>query len=131
MLGDAVNLAARLEGINKQFGTYTMISQDTVDRLEGTFPMRELSRVAVVGRKEAVTVFEPFLPDDYKNREQTHRIFAQGLDLFYRGAFQEAIDTFSQIAEQDPAAAAYIRKCRQLSSDPPESWDGVWVMTEK
>lgn len=131
MLGDAVNLAARLEGINKQFGTYTMISRDTVNSLGGTFPVRELSRVAVVGRKEAVTVFEPFLPDDYKNREETHRIFAEGLDLFYRGTFQGASEAFSHIAGQDPPAAAYIRKCRQLSADPPDNWDGVWIMTEK
>jgi adenylate cyclase len=93
--------------------------------------VRELSRVAVVGRKEAVTVFEPFLPDDYKNREETHRIFAEGLDLFYRGTFQGASEAFSHIAGQDPPAAAYIRKCRQLSADPPDNWDGVWIMTEK
>jgi len=131
MLGDAVNLAARLEGINKQFGTYTMTSRDTVNSLEGAFPVRELSRVTVVGRKEAVTVFEPFLPDDYKYREEIHRIFAEGLDLFYRGTFKSAIEAFSQIAEKDPPAAAYIRKCRQLGADPPEKWDGVWIVTEK
>ena len=51
MLGDAVNLAARLEGINKQFGTYTMISGERhCELVGGAFPARELSRVAVVGR---------------------------------------------------------------------------------
>ena len=63
MLGDAVNLAARLEGINKQFKTYTMISQSTLDHVGSAFPVRELSRVAVVGRKEPVTVYEPMLEE--------------------------------------------------------------------
>ncbi len=63
MLGDQVNLAARLEGINKQFGTYTMISAAVVQKIGGAFPARELSRVAVVGRKEPVTVFEPMLAE--------------------------------------------------------------------
>ena len=59
MLGDAVNLAARLEGTNKQFRTYTMISATTRELMGDAFPVRELSRIAVVGRKEPVVVFEP------------------------------------------------------------------------
>ncbi len=62
MIGDAVNLAARLEGINKQFGTYTLISQSTMEQMAGAFPVRELSRVAVVGRREPVVVYEPMQP---------------------------------------------------------------------
>ncbi|MBP1711368.1 MAG: adenylate/guanylate cyclase with Chase sensor, partial [Deltaproteobacteria bacterium] len=54
MIGDAVNLAARLEGINKQFGTYTLISQTSMQQMGGVFPVREISRVAVVGRREPV-----------------------------------------------------------------------------
>ncbi len=64
VLGDAVNLAARLEGINKQFKTYTMISQATLEQMADAFPVRELSRVAVVGRKEPVTVYEPMFEEE-------------------------------------------------------------------
>ncbi len=87
MLGDAVNLAARLEGINKQFGTYTIISQATLDLLAGTVPVRELSRVSVVGRREPVTIYEPMFPAEYASRKEDLRVFAEGLEEFYRGRF--------------------------------------------
>lgn len=131
MLGDAVNLASRLEGINKQFGTYTIISESTQKRIKGAFPVRELSRVAVVGRREAVTIYEPFDAREYASREKALHIFAEGLDLFYRGQFLQAEEIFRRIEEIDPAAAHYIVKCRELFESPPKEWQGVWVVTTK
>jgi adenylate cyclase len=132
MLGDAVNLAARLEGVNKQFGTYTMISQSTLDLLDNAFAVRELARVAVVGRKEPVTVYEPMLHEEYEANKEVLETFVQGLYQFYDGHFAEALDTFSSIQDQDPPAAAYIEKCQELIATPPiDGWQGVWVMTTK
>ena len=131
MLGDAVNLAARLEGVNKQFGTYLMISQSTKEQLDENFALRELARVAVVGRKEPVTVYEPMFFEDFAARKDDMASFARGLDLYYRGEFSTAAEVFSQTADRDPAAAAYQRKCRDLQANPPEDWQGVWVMTSK
>ena len=131
MLGDAVNLAARLEGINKQFGTYTMISQATRELIGETFAVRELARVAVVGRKEAVTVYEPMFPPRYLDKKDLFGVFAKGLTLFYAGDFRQAHNTFSVIKDLDPAAAAYAGKCRELMAAAPENWNGVWVMTAK
>jgi adenylate cyclase len=131
MIGDAVNLAARLEGINKHFGTYTLISQATKEQMEDAFPVRELSRVAVVGRREPVVVYEPLLPDDVNNRRQTIARFSEGLTLFYRGDFLKAEAVFTEIAEADPAARAYVTKCRQLMDHPTYPWQGVWVITSK
>jgi adenylate cyclase len=131
MLGDAVNLAARLEGINKQFGTYTMISRNTLDAIGDAFPVRELSRVAVVGRKEAVVVYEPFTPEGYDKARDFLRPFDNGLQAFYKGEFRKASEFFAETAKRDPAAGAYLRKCRSLTEKPPENWQGVWVMTEK
>jgi adenylate cyclase len=131
MIGDAVNLAARLEGINKHFGTYTLISQATKEQMEDAFPVRELSRVAVVGRREPVVVYEPLLPDDVDNRRQTIARFSEGLALFYRGDFLKAEAVFTEIAEADPAARAYVTKCRQLMDHPTYPWQGVWVITSK
>jgi len=131
MLGDAVNLAARLEGVNKQFGTYTMISQSTRDLLQDGFAMRELARVAVVGRKEPVTVYEPMFADEYEARKDVLDTFAKGLGLFYKGDFSAALETFSTIQNLDPAAAAYADKCRMMIETPPQNWQGVWVMTRK
>jgi len=131
MMGDSVNLASRLEGINKEFGTYTMISSFTLDKAGNAFPVRELSRVRVVGKKEAVTVFEPMLDDDYALREETLRKFEKGLQSYYLGKFEEALDDFLAIEDKDAPARAYIAKCRELLSEKPETWDGTWVMTKK
>ncbi|MBI5592219.1 MAG: adenylate/guanylate cyclase domain-containing protein [Deltaproteobacteria bacterium] len=131
MLGDAVNLAARLEGANKAFGTYVMISGATRQEIGPAFPMREIARLAVVGRKEPITVYEPMFPDAYENHKVALTIFDQGLRLFYAGRFPEAGEMFASIADQDPAAASYLAKCRHYTASAPDNWDGVWVMTSK
>jgi len=131
MLGDAVNLASRLEGVNKQFRTFTMISQMTFERVNGAYAGRELSRIAVVGRKEPVTVYEPMTHDEFTQRAPLFATFTEGLHCFYEGEFLRAAERFSVTAEKDPAAAAYEAKCRELAAFPPKEWRGVWVMTEK
>lgn len=131
MIGDAVNLAARLEGINKQFGTYTMISQSTMEQMDGAFPVREISRVSVVGRREPVVVYEPFQSDQIERRQEAFSKFAEGLGLYYRGDFRNAAAAFSEVAGTDPPARAYVTKCRRLIDDPPEEWRGVWDITTK
>ncbi len=131
MLGDAVNLASRLEGINKQFGTYAIISRATRDLLAGAFPSRELARVAVVGRREPVTVYEPMPPGEEERRKEDLATFARGLEKFYQGRFAEAEAIFTGIEGRDRAARAYAGKCRELAAAMPPNWDGVWVVTTK
>ncbi len=131
MLGDAVNLAARLEGINKQFGTYTIVSQATLELLAGAFPVREISRVSVVGRREPVTIHEPLTPEEYEIRKEDFTIFADGLEKFYRGRFGEAEAVFDRLKERDRTAFLYAEKCRALIARPPEDWNGVWIVTIK
>jgi len=132
MLGDAVNLASRLEGVNKQFKTYTMISSMVKERMGEAFPVREVSRIAVVGRREPVTVFEPMLPETFQHRRAVLEVFDRGRAEYYAGRFSEAQRIFESISREDPLASCYVEKCRQLIASPPkEEWAGVWVMTEK
>jgi adenylate cyclase len=131
MIGDAVNLAARLEGANKQFGTYTMISQSTRDMLGDILTMRELARIAVVGRREPVVVYEPMTAEEYEARKDILETFSQGLQLFYKGEFSQALEIFSTIRGLDSPAAAYAKKCRTIMEAPPNDWQGVWVMAGK
>jgi len=131
MLGDAVNLAARLEGANKQFGTYTMISDSTKQQLGEEIATRRLARLAVVGKKLPVLVHEPMTRGQYKERKPVLQAFERALDLFFEGKFSEAEQGFLALADQDPPSAAYVKKCRRLAADPPQDWQGVWVMTSK
>ncbi len=82
MLGDSVNLAARLEGANKAFGTYLMISEATRQGIGSAFPVREIARLAVVGRKEPITVYEPMLPNAYEKNKAALEIFRPGAAPF-------------------------------------------------
>lgn len=131
MLGDAVNLAARLEGVNKQFGTYTMISGNTYEQVRNDFAFRELGRVAVVGRAEPVTVYEPMEREANEKGKDTYRLFGQALSLYYEGEFTRAAEVFAEIKDIDPPAEKYLPRCVELAENPPENWRGVWVMTSK
>ncbi len=130
MLGDTVNLASRLEGSNKQFGTWIMISEATARRLPDRIVCRELGRIMVVGRTRPVRVYEPMHRSAYAADRQRYEAFARALTLYYEGEFTAARRAFLNISE-DPPAKRYAEKCAQLAQSPPEDWDGVWAMDSK
>ena len=131
MLGDSVNLAARLEGVNKQFGTFTMISEETRKQIGDAYPVRELARVEVVGRKEPVTVYEPMLEEEYLERKSALEKFEQGLSLFYEEKLVEALKVFEDNSPDDRPSKFYANKCRLLIEQNQTAPGGVWVMTSK
>ncbi len=137
MLGDAVNLAARLEGLNKQFGTYLMCTDETfsqarsVQESEGTaFFGRKLAQVAVVGKKEAVTVWEPVTEAVFKSRHAIIARFDQARDLFYAGNFSKALPLFESIEKADAPSVFYAEQCRYYIEHPAE-WKGYWEAKSK
>ena len=131
MLGDAVNLAARLEGVNKQFKTFTMVSQATKDAAGDIIPLREVGRVAVVGRKEPITVYEPLSEEHARTNAPALKRFDQGLRTYYQGDLTKAADIFSTLIEDDPVAARYLDVCRDKPPARSDAWDGVLRMETK
>ena len=129
MLGDAANLAARLEGANKAFGTYTMVSQETWSATQVSFMGRLIGDVTVVGRATPVSVYEPIgfagetLPDAIRR-------FEEGAAMCRRGGAAEALVIFKSLAN-DPVAATYARRIEAMDDAERNRWDGVWNLTEK
>ncbi|MDR0589706.1 MAG: adenylate/guanylate cyclase domain-containing protein [Spirochaetaceae bacterium] len=132
MLGDSVNLAARLEGLNKQFGTYLMCTETTFNHAVkiGPFFGRKLAQVAVVGKKEAVTVYEPMAEAVFREKEPVLRKFDTARDLFYQGSFTAALPLFEALIEQDKPAFFYADQCRYYLKNPGD-WKGFWQAASK
>ncbi|HQN18777.1 MAG TPA: adenylate/guanylate cyclase domain-containing protein, partial [Syntrophobacteraceae bacterium] len=129
VLGDAANLASRLEGANKAFGTATMIAESTWEQTGGRIRGREIGLLRVVGRQTPVRVFEPLLSDDALPGDQWP-LFHRGLAFCYEYRWAEALEVFSML-ENDPVAKTYAERCRDLLEDPFATWDAVWNLTQK
>lgn len=129
MLGDAANLAARLEGANKFFGTYTMISEATKQQTHDEFLWRETGTIRVVGRNTPVTVYEllGFKGEALSLAIQT---FNQGLALYKQGELAAAASVFETLPD-DPVAKAYLERCLDANDVVGSDWDGVWALNEK
>ena len=130
VLGDAANLASRLEGANKALGTYMMVAESTWAQTNGAFPGRELGQLTVVGRKTPVRVYEATgLEGEAAGPEAA--AFAAALAQARAGRWAEAAAAFAALAE-DAAAQTYAAKCRTLAAaGPGAAWDGIWNLTEK
>jgi hypothetical protein len=140
VVGDAVNLASRIESMTKVYGAKVLISGYTyaqmIDPTEFTF--REIDRVIVAGKTEPVVVYELLDADSQALREQKYnsaKRFAQGLHCYKAGEFREARLLFADClvrAPLDEAAALYIGRCAELIARPPAGvWDGTTVLSGK
>lgn len=138
MFGDSVNLASRLEGMNKQFGTYIMCSANTknhAQNLGSDLVFRELGKVQVVGKTEAVQIFEPMTKEAALKNAKKLNSFSEGLKLFYEGDLTSALKIFEENKEDAPSSK-YAEKCRTIlengtNSSKDENWKGIWIATSK
>jgi adenylate cyclase len=137
IIGNAVNLAARLEGVNKQYGTWILATEDTVRRTEGRFLTRRLDRIRVVGINEPVRIHEilEIYADASEDLREQVNLFQKARELFERREWTEAEKTFSQILETRPGdgpSLLYLDRCRRYNKNPPaRDWDGVFDINEK
>lgn len=126
VMGDAVNLAARLESLNKRYGSTVLVSGATA-RAGGAAELRLIDRVQVVGRNEPTDVFGP-----------TAGLSAEHLAAFEAarqaledGRFSRAVDGFAELGAADPVAARMAEHAAALAADPPEDWSGGAVLDQK
>ena len=130
VLGDAANLASRLEGANKALGTYLMIAESTWSQTAGAFPGRVLGQLRVVGRKTPVRVYEATgLEGEAPGEAETK--FEAALAQAKAGRWADAAEAFTALGD-DAAAKTYAKKCRELAAaGSGATWDGIWNLTEK
>ena len=137
MIGDGVNLAARLESACKQYNARILISDFTFKKLKGTYRIRYIDDVVVKGKTEPVGVHEVL---DYHSEKTFPNLmdvvnhFNEGRKKYISGDFEQAITSFKEclkINSEDKLSETYIDRCTQLISQKPKNWDGVWVMKSK
>ena len=134
-IGDTVNLASRLEGLNKKFGTRIIMSEITYDCVRDEIAAREIGRVRVKGRAEPVGIYEPLGRAGTVTPEIIHacEIFADGLTLFRQRNFPEAKARFERASAggKDSVSDYYLRLCDEYLQSPPKEFDGVITFETK
>jgi len=136
-MGDAVNLASRLEGANKYYETSAMISGSTYEGVKDVVDARQLDVIRVVGKSEAVPIYELLgrkgsLPDRIYDMLDKYN---QGRELFLNRDWKQARVLFKQalrVVEDDGPSRVYAERCDTYAKNPPSrGWDGVYVMKSK
>jgi adenylate cyclase len=136
-IGDAMNLASRLEGLNKAYGTLILASETVWMETASQFEWRTLDRVAVVGRDQSTLVFELLgkLGEMSGTVLEARDRYESALDAYFAQRFSEAAAGFAvagRLRRDDRAAEAMLQRSIQLASNPPQpDWNGVHASVEK
>ena len=136
-IGDPVNLASRLEGANKLFGTSILLSESTAAHLGDQFLLRKLGRLQVKGKVGSAVVFELIAERSQATPEQVNSAaaFDSALALYSGGSFEKAHTAFKALNDGTPdnlAVSLYQKRCLDyLNSPPPPDWDGTITMETK
>jgi adenylate cyclase len=135
-IGDTVNLASRLEGANKTYGTRTLVSEAVHEKVKETFLCREIDLLTVKGKRQPVRIFEVLREKEGAppRLDQMRRIFEGGLAAYRRQKWDAAEKAFSALRSEfrDEASEVFLRRVSMFRRNPPgEGWDGVFNLTVK
>ncbi len=138
MIGDGVNLAARLESACKQYGAKILISENTYKKLKGTYRIREIDRVVVKGKTTPVGVFEVLdfhTQTSFPNLMEAVGHFKEGQQHYMQQdwtAAKRAFETAQSLNPNDRLPEIYLERCRHFKTTAPaDGWQGEWVMQTK
>lgn len=132
VVGDTVNLASRLEGVNKVYGTRILVGEGTLAYLEGGFDLRPIDRIRVKGKRQAVAIFElleePLAPE-------LAALFEAALACYRQRNWQQAAAVFRRFLSarrDDGPSRVYLERCEAFRCNPPpDDWDGTFEMLGK
>jgi len=142
MMGDTVNLAARLESSAKQYGVYNFVGENIYEETKDAFIFRFLDFVRVKGKNIPVKVYELVSAKDNADNHTVSliKVFEEGLDHYYQQQWDKALIHFEKAegmedhftSRNTTPSAVYIERCTMFIDNPPgKDWDGVWTMTSK
>ena len=139
VLGDAVNLGARLEGITKEYGVRIICSEFTKKGLISpqSFLLRELDLIRVKGKSEPVTIYEVmrFNENNKEKQLKIKEVFEAGLTFYRKREFDKSMNEMVRVLQIDPQdgpASVFLERCEHFINQPPaQDWSGIWTMQTK
>ncbi|MFC1774798.1 CHASE2 domain-containing protein [Nanoarchaeota archaeon] len=137
VMGDVVNLASRLEGVNKPYGTHILISEATYALVKEQYACRKIDRIKVKGKDIPITIYELVNGKFAASAEEKKVIekFEKGLEYYFKQKWDDAIASFKEVlklSEKDGPSKVFIKRCEEYKKSPPgKEWNGVFVMTTK
>jgi adenylate cyclase len=131
-MGDGVNLASRLESLNKQYGTCILVSASVEEQARDRFHFRRVDRVAVKGKREGVEIFELLGRRDAATLRPAFAAgYEQALEAYFARRFDDALAILDGCRD-DPPSRVLAARCRQFRLEgPPAGWNGIYVAKEK
>ncbi|MCX7996147.1 MAG: adenylate/guanylate cyclase domain-containing protein [Patescibacteria group bacterium] len=135
VIGDSVNMASRLEGINREYGTKILISGGTYRIVANHVVARKIDRVALKGKRKGDDIYELVRIGKPTAAEQIFFLkYEKALSRYQKGDFHAALNEFSSLAKEHPEdkpVRVLIARCTQFISSPPPNWDGIYYSTVK
>ena len=137
VMGDAVNLASRLEGVNKIYGSHALVSEATVKAAADAIEFREVDRLVVVGQTRPVAVFEIIGRKGELSPAQLALLkrYSEGLAAYRARHWDDALRAFEEALEAVPAdgpSMAFVKRIDGFKiNPPPDAWDGSWYLDRK
>jgi adenylate cyclase len=131
-IGDGVNLASRLEGLNKEYGTSILVSGAVAERVRNRFELRQIDRVAVKGKAQGVDIYELLGAVGEASRMAPARQYETALTAYFARDFARAAEILQAQLDHDPPSRVLHRRCLALHATPPApTWQGVHAWTTK
>ena len=138
VMGDSVNLGSRLEGANKQYNTYIMISEYTYEAAKNDIEVRFLDSLRVKGKKLPVKVYELLGRKDVGISDEMQSVrknYDAGVEKYLVREWDAGLNYFNKalsVSPEDGPSNVYVERCLAFKENPPpDDWDGVYVMTSK
>lgn len=136
VMGDAVNLASRLEGLTRMYGNFIILGPVTYESVKNEFTCREIDEVVVKGKTNAIRIYDLLYEGSPKSEDQEWlQTYRAAREKYVQGQFSEAQNLFEhcqKLNPQDKISGTFIKKCHDLIANPPtEAWTGINYLREK
>jgi adenylate cyclase len=137
IIGDAVNVSSRLEGINKVYRTKIIVSENTYERCQDNFEFRHLDRVSLLGRSQGMNIYEliSFKNDIDRKQKKIYEYYGTGLRYYFDQNWSKALNYFYTVTKHNPndiPSRLMLKRCLQYKNNPPpQEWNGVFAQTVK